>query len=180
VFHAGWLRRRADDASTLGVFMSSGSDVTDLRDEFDHMVAETNKQLTWANSPLHIRLFRWEDSPPQRADGDPNAQFRELASKAHLTLVLLHDDIRPGTEEELDAALACPDVQVAVLWTGDQTSPKGKKLRSYLEAHKNSFIWEDTGAPDSERCRLSLIGIIANLLIYGLSHQVEEPLYEQP
>jgi hypothetical protein len=181
VFHAGWLRRSADDASTVTVFMSSGSDVQDIRDEFEHMVGEANKQLTWAGSPLHIRLQRWEDSPPQRADGAPNARFKDLASKAHLTLVLLNDDIRSGTQEELEAALASPDVQVAVVWTGNPTSRKGVKLRRYLEARKDLFVWEKTGPPGSEPCRLSLLGIVANLLIYGLSvPQVTEPLYEQP
>jgi hypothetical protein len=114
-----FLRRNSAYNRRCDIFLSSGSDVHVERDRFERLAEVINKQLYWSfvdSLPVvQLNIVRWEQSVPQKTGGDPNSEFRRRAERSHITVVLLHDDIRPGTEDELEAALSAEAVQVSVI-----------------------------------------------------------------
>jgi hypothetical protein len=116
-----FLRRNSAYTRRCDIFLSSGSDVHVERDRFERLAEVINNQLYWTfvDSPpvVQLNIVRWEQAVPHKTGGDPNAEFRRQAERSHITVVLLHDDIRPGTEDELEAALSAEAVQVSVIWT---------------------------------------------------------------
>jgi hypothetical protein len=87
--------------------------------------------------------------------------YREAG--AQLTLVLLIDEIRPGTREELDAALAQVGVQVALLIFerpgGPTNVEKFRELEDYitqLRLRDDLFYDRRCGEPNSDEAWLAL------------------------
>lgn len=166
-----FLRRPQGLSYGFDIFLSSGSDIVAERDKFEHITATLNDQIYWTfwNAPPVFRLhvIRWEQSAPQKTDGDPNARFREQAERCQATVVLLHNDIRPGTKEELKAALGSADVQLSVIWM-EPTRPNSKKtreLQAFLNSMKNEFIWEETGPPGSDTAWLSMFKVVNRIAL---------------
>jgi hypothetical protein len=186
-----FLRRTRSSNFRCDIFLSSGSDVFAERDRFEQTAATLNDQLYWTfwNSyPLiHLNVVRWEQTAPQKTGGDPNARFREQAERCHITVVLLRDDIRPGTKDELEAALSSEDVQLAVIWM-EPEHPRARKtveLNRYLSTKKDEILWEKTGPPGSDRAWQSMFKII-NKATFEVFKEITEAgdsgavYYEQP
>lgn len=76
-----------------------------------------DQSLMEAGSKLRFECYRWEEYSPQKAPdgGKVNDIFVGRVRESHLTIVLLHDEVRPGTAEELNAALEEEEVQLAVM-----------------------------------------------------------------
>ncbi len=76
-------------ADEIVLFVSSGQDLIAERDHFCALVEVVDEQMYFAlrNRPdrLHLRATRWENDAAQRAYGDPNGAFRDMASSATLT-----------------------------------------------------------------------------------------------
>lgn len=181
-----YVRRALRPSRECVVFLSSGSDLLEERDCFEEMVKIVDEQIHWAEwrqDRVHIRVVRWEQDAAHRAGGDPNAAFRAQAASAHLTVVLLHDDIRPGTKEELEAALLEPDVQIAVVWM-EPTHPRRRAtvaLRRYLEGKKDVVIWSSTGAPGSRAATLAMMRVVARIVAdLGRPTESVDPTAELP
>jgi hypothetical protein len=161
------------------IFLSSGSDVFIERDRFERIVKELNDQFHAVFSEtfptiVNLHVVRWEQSAPHKTGGDPNAEFRKQAKRAHITVVLLHDDIRPGTKDELEAALNADDVQVAVIWMKPK-HPRAQKtvaLRKYLESKKDLIIWDSTGEPGSDDAWHSMVRVLTKAALTVLRDTV--------
>lgn len=160
-------------ADEIVLFVSSGQDLIAERDHFCALVEVVDEQMYFAlrNRPdrLHLRATRWENDAAQRAYGDPNGVFRDMASSATLTVVLLHNDLRPGTRNEILAALKRPEVQIAVLCfqPEDASSPETKRLLAFLDRHKKRFLWNDTGPPGSKEASLTMLKVVARASFDG-------------
>lgn len=163
----GYLLKPVVRSAACHVFLSSGSDVLAERNRFEELTKVLNEQLHWADfQGMHINVVRWEQDAPHRTGGDPNAEFRAQAARAHLTVVLLHDDIRAGTEDELKAALCEDDVQIAVIWM-DPAHPRSKKalaLKRFLEGVKDELIWDRTGPPGSDQAYVSMARVLSRVV----------------
>jgi hypothetical protein len=108
------------------VFLSSADEVRDLRDLTDELVrTAVGSPLLRLGIPVRFDVDRWERSAPHRIlpGATTNEEFVARAKHAHLVLCLLGDDLRPGTREELEAALAEPDVEISVVWCVDRNGP---------------------------------------------------------
>lgn len=115
---------------------------------------------------MNLRVVRWEQDAPKRVDGDPNGAFRRMAAAASVTVVLLRNDLRPGTKEEIREALKAPKVQVSALWLAPDhlRSKPTRDLEAYLNRKKQRFIWERTGVPGSREVSASMVKIIARVV----------------
>lgn len=165
-----YLRRPVARARSVTIFLSSGSDLGAQRDHFEELVRVVNEQLAAAcgpeQDPLYIHVQRWENDAPKRTDGDPNRAFREKAAKAHVTVVLLWNDIRAGTKEEIREALKEPDVQISAIWFKPEKprSAPTKQLQTYLDRKKKGFIWDPNGPPGTVESTVPMMKIIARTL----------------
>src|SRR4051812_42658952 len=90
-----------------------------LRQRVKRLVEDViNPQLlNYPEGRVTLALRLWEREAAQKAEPNENVNeiFVRYARESSLTIVLLIDEIRPGTMEELVAALGDDDVDLAVL-----------------------------------------------------------------
>ncbi len=160
------------------VFISSGSDLEAERNLLRELVDAFNKQAIDARAGFLFNIRAWEDAVTRRTFGDGNREFRYDASIANLVIVLLHREIRKGTEEELDVALEAENVQVAIILMDppDESSEveSEKRLNAKLSHIKADVRWFETKGPGDISVTIAMVSILARLLI-ELSSPVDEP-----
>jgi hypothetical protein len=156
-------------SNTYRLFLSSADDewTQKLRDRVKRLVDDViNPRLgDYREAGVWLALETWERGAAQRvARGRRvNDLFVDKAKAAQLTLVLLIDEIRPGTREELDAALAQVGVQVALLIFerpgGPTNVEKFRELEDYitqLRLRDDLFYDRRCGEPNSDEAWLAL------------------------
>lgn len=158
-----------DASNTYTLFLSSADDdeTKKLRSRVKQLVDDViDPQLRggYREAGVRLALDMWEREAAQRAapGRSVNDLFVERAKASQLTVVLLLDEIRPGTREELDAALAQLGVQVAVLVferpDGPLDAAKLQELKDYMDTLRNEIFYDDRcGEPDSDEAWLSLV-----------------------
>lgn len=110
-----------DTVRSYNLFLSSSDEdeTRRLRDRVRRLVDDViNPQLDeYSEAGVRLAVQRWEQTAAQRVEpgATVNGLFVAKARRAALTLVLLLDEIRPGTQEEFEAALSELDRQVSVL-----------------------------------------------------------------
>lgn len=154
---------------TYEIFISSGSDLAEQRNLLRQLVDAFNKQARDARVDYQIAVRAWEDAVSRRTFDDGNREFRFDAEIANLVIVLLHRDLRPGTEEELDAALQSPDVQVAIILMDPPpatTRVKAEKhLREKMAEIRDKVRWYLTDEPGHISVTIAMVSILARLFI---------------
>lgn len=156
-------------SNTYTLFLSSADDewTEKLRVRVKRLIEDViNPRLGgYRESGVRLALDMWEREAAQRtAPGERvNDLFVERAKASQLTMVLLLDEIRPGTRQELDAALAQLGVQVALLIfdrpEGPLDAQRFQELKDYIEALRardDIFYDGRCGEPDSDDAWLSL------------------------
>ena len=160
------------------VFISSGSDLSTERDLLRELVDAFNKQAIDARVGFLFTIRAWEDAVTRRTYGDGNREFRFDASIANLVIVLLHREIRKGTEEELDVALEAENVQVAIILMDPPDKSSEVESEKYLIAKlrqiKDEVRWFETGEPGDMSVTVAMVSILARLVI-DLSAPVDPP-----
>jgi len=178
-----YLLRPLDITHTATIFLSSGNDAARLRDRVDLLVRTISTQFKNASSPFRFEIDRWEDHAPQRAATENlNDEFVRCAKKSHLTLVLLLDEVRPGTREEIEGVLSETNTQLAVLrfkeTDGDELADDD--LRKFLEANKGKFLYKEVLGPDSDEALEAIMMVLGQVVADVTTNQVsEEPLSEE-
>jgi hypothetical protein len=149
------------------VFLSSGHDAVVLRDRAESLFAIASQLLVQHEAPFRIDVDRWEHTAAQRGESDHlNDLFVERAKRAHLTLVLLLSDIRPGTLEEVEAVLDdTTDRDVAVVWFHDPGVAPSAELAAFLDARRDEILYAEVGPPDSEDAWYGLVRVMTRLLV---------------
>lgn len=156
------------------VFVSSGDNLRPQRDLFESLAVAFNKQALDARAEYRIATRRWEDAVPRKTFRDGNREFRHDAATAHLVVVLLHRDLRKGTEEELLKAVKASRTQVAVIWMDPPPVNSRKKdareLRATLEKLRDEVRWVETGPPGDLTVAIEMAAILARVLV-DVSHE---------
>jgi hypothetical protein len=117
------LELRAAEKSRFSVFLSSPDEdfLVNLRDRVDSLVGELNAVLHWQREEFRFEVVRWETIAAQRASEDPLLLFVEEARRSHITLVLLADEMKDGTREEIEGAIAQDGVQISLIRFTDKS-----------------------------------------------------------
>lgn len=119
--------------------------------------------LRYPEAQVQLSLQMWERAAPQRVPEDTrvNEIFVEQVRESALTIGLLLDEVRPGTEEELVEALADPEVQVAIHVfdrQGEKPESPAKSVEAFLEEHQAKILYNDRcGDPDSDAAWFALL-----------------------
>jgi len=150
-------------------FISSASDVADQRDLFEAMVRSADNQFRLRRSetrPFTLVPDRWELDAGRRTT-DMNEEFVRRVREAHAVVVLLANQLRPGTEEEIEAVLDESTVQVSVIWMDKpEDSRKYRKLRKYLNDRANQLAYVKTGPPGSQESICAMVDVITAALAH--------------
>ena len=175
-----FLLRSGDDSKKYTVFLSYGEDGRQMCDLLDSMLREANAQLMEQGIPAMIYADRWDHSAAQRVDsGHVNEVFVERAAASHLTIVLLTNEIRPGTREELEAVLQNTETQLAVIWfdVGGEATEIGTPTGTYLKEVVNErMLYLKTGAFDSPQAWQSIFKVVTRLVVHIASTHDSTPL----
>jgi hypothetical protein len=149
----------------------------------DLLVRTISAQFQNARSPLRFEIDRWEDHAAQRATtANLNDIFVQCAKESHITLVLLLNEIRPGTREEIEGVLSEGNTQLAVLRfkENDDDELADEDLRKYLLANRSRLLYKEVVGPDSDEAWGAIIAVLARVVAEVTGGQVpEEPLSEQ-
>jgi hypothetical protein len=108
----------ATDEYTLFLSSSDQADVRMLRKRVKDLVEDViSPELRHSRASARLAVEMWERAAPERnRPGETtNQRFVRMAREASLTMVLILDELRDGTREELEAALDEPEAQLAVL-----------------------------------------------------------------
>src|SRR5262245_27776022 len=103
---------------TLFLSSSDQTETKALRRRIKSLIDDVySPQLRDNDERARLAVRMWERAAAEQAPpGETtNERFVRMARESSLTLVLILDELRDGTREELEAAIDEPDTQLAVL-----------------------------------------------------------------
>lgn len=172
-----------DTVRSYNLFLSSSDEAETrrLRERVRRLVDDViNPRLgDYEQAGVRLAVQRWEQAAAQRVGpGQVNELFVAKARRAALTMVLLLDEIRPGTREEFEAALAEADPQVSVLVfdrPGGSDASKLRELSVYLHQYRDQILYNDRcGLPDSDDAWIALVNALLHFT-FSAMQQNDEP-----
>lgn len=133
---------------------------------------------------MRIEVRRWEHYASQALHGARvNDVFVKEVLRSNMTLGLLIQDLRPGTLEELTAALTQVPERVAVLWFREPGEEPSTSLADFLKTWQNVLLYNEVGPADEDRAWLGLVRIVVDFLVRIFHDETEanttELFYEQ-
>lgn len=162
------MRIRPPSMGPYRLFVSSSNDLPlrRLRTRVKTLVDEViNPQLLdeYSDSGVQLAVEIWERVVPQQAHGGSvNDKFVEKAKNAQLTLVLLHDQLKQGTREELDAAIAAR-VEVSLLCfepSASLSNHRRARLRRDIRQYEHLLLYGRLGSPQSDDAWVGLTRVL--------------------
>jgi hypothetical protein len=148
-------------------FISSAADVNEQRDLFDAMVRSADNQFRLRRDetrPFSLVVDRWELDAGRRTT-EMNEEFVRRVREAHAVVVLLANQIGPGTKEEIEAVLDESTVQVSVIWMDKpEDSRKYRALRKFLTERGSELAYVKTGPPGSQESICAMVDVITAAL----------------
>jgi hypothetical protein len=171
-----------DTVRSYNLFLSSSDEeeTRRLRDRVHRLVDDViNPRLAdYEEAGVRLAVQRWEQMPAQRVEpGRVNQLFVTRAQRSSLTMVLLLDEIRPGTQQEFEGALADPNPQVSVLVferPGGSDPAKAAQLLNYLEQYKDQILYNvRCGEPDSDEAWLALVNALLEFTFSAMKQSDE-------
>jgi hypothetical protein len=179
-----FLQRSPDRQQVVRVFLSSGADLNPQRELFRGMVDATNKQFRdWGSRSRSfvILVEDWEGHAASRTPGHVNKMFVDDATDSHAALVMFANDIGPGTQEEFQALLKMPEVQLSVVWMKESRQRGTARIKQVLELCRKGdrLLYEITGPPGSNGSVVALLKFIQAIVADLTKDETrEEVLYE--
>ena len=163
-------------------FISSASDVTEQRELLTAMIRSADNQFRLRRDVTRAFTFavdKWELDAGRKTE-KMNAEFVRRVRDAHAVVVLLESQLRPGTEEEIEAVLQQSQVQVSVIWMDrPEDSRRYRKLRKYLDEKSSQLAYVKTGPPGSQESICAMVDVITAALAHlTQSERGEEPFSE--
>lgn len=163
-------------------FISSASDVTEQRELLTAMIRSADNQFRLrrdSTRPFTFVIDKWELDAGRRTQ-DMNAEFVRRVREAHAVIVLLESQLRPGTEEEIEAVLQESQVQVSVIWMDrPEDSRRYKKLRKYLKEKSDRLAYVKTGPPGSQKAICAMVDVITAALAHVTQTDHEEDPFSE-
>ena len=102
-----------------------------------------------------------------------------MAMKSTAVIVLLMDQVPPGTREEIEAVLNDPDIEVVVLWL----NPQGRtdsEVAQYLEEKRDVLRYEQLpGDLESEGTWIRISANLVYILLIAIGGFRESQFYER-
>jgi hypothetical protein len=176
-----WLSA-GTDKRIFTIFVSCGDDVQDLRELVTSLVDDAvNPVLAQMGVGVRLEVDSWWRTSPHRVpEGERgNTQFVERARAANMVLGLLIDDLRPGTQEELEGALDKDSTQVAVIWCvkrgGWPTTPAG----DWLGPRRNALYVDQAGPLGTNGPIVSIFRLLLETVFSAAGAQHSEAIRER-
>jgi hypothetical protein len=169
------------------LFLSSSDDppLRRLRSRVKTLVEDViNPQLIaeYPESGVTIALEVWERVAPQQAGGrSVNEIFVEKVRASQLTLVLLHDELKQGTREELDAAIAA-EAEVSLLCFQPSKGlavRRHRQLKRDIRQYQKLLLYGTLGSPQSDDAWVGLTRVLVAFTLASVRANMQ-PLGHEP
>jgi hypothetical protein len=182
--HSETLRPHIAGVRSYPIFISSAQDAEVLRDRVERVVNDCiNKQLSMRAWHVQFPIWRWEDVEARAADrGETvNDTFVQMARESSVVIVLLLDDLKPGTREELMAVRDDPDVDLKVLWfrRGRRLHLRQSSVEKFLNRHQDVILHTRIDGLDSEEAWVVVTRNLIATLLKALQSDDREPYVER-
>lgn len=145
------------DRYTLFLSSSNEPDARRLRERVKTLVDDVigpQLFLEYPESGVSLYVDMWERTAAQKVAGaNVNAQFVTRAQKANLTLVIILDELKNGTKEELEAAVAAPGVEVSLFSFAPSRNADPKqveRVKRTLRKYQDKVLYKRVGNPRSD------------------------------
>jgi hypothetical protein len=105
----------------------------------------------YPESRVTLEVDMWERTAAQKAAG--NAIFVERARASGVALVLIFDELRAGTKEELEAVVDEADVEVSLLSfdpSRNADPEQRKKVERVIRKYRGQLFYKRVGKPNSD------------------------------
>jgi hypothetical protein len=170
--------------SVLVVFLSSGDDVLELRKLVKMVIDDAiNPVLLELGIPIRLELDIWERTAGHRvpAGEGPNDEFVRRACAAHLVLAILDQVVGPGTREELDAVIAEPDVELAIVWCAEREQPwPTTALGAWLGPQRGTLYIDRAGGLGTDGPKNAIFKVLFQAALTAIGNNDDRgPIHEQ-
>jgi hypothetical protein len=163
------------------VFLSYGDEALKFKDRVKRLAEEAfAKTLENTDGSVILNVIEWRDLPARRAPGGgkTNDLHVEMAMKSAALVVLLMDEVPPGTQEELEAVLGDPGIEVVVLWLNPQGATDTEVARFLKEKSDVLRYKQLAGELDSEDTWVQISANLVYILLIAIGGVRESPFYE--
>lgn len=160
------------------LFLSSSNDapLRRLRKRVKTLVEDViNPQLLneYPDAGVTVYLDVWDRVAAQSAHGEPvNEIFVKKVKESQFTLVLLHDELKSGTREELDAAIAVDGEVGLICFEPSPTLSKSRRatLKKHVKSYEGRVLLNRVGSPQSDDAWIGLTRILVGFTLAALKH----------
>jgi hypothetical protein len=170
------------DQYTLFISSSDEEDVRPLRRRVKQLVEEVvNPQLAehYPEARVSLDVYVWERAVAQRTYGaSVNDRFVQQVRESSAAFVLLLNELRNGTREELDAALDA-DVEVSLLAfepDADLDERRREVLERDLKTYESLLFFNRLGRPDSDDAWLGVVRAVTAFAFAALRTSQHGPV----
>lgn len=158
------LPDRLGTQRTARVFVSSGDDAVNLRERFDDLISVVNPLLQ-ERADAHITVKKWEHAPAQVTPEGVIEKFVAQAVASDLTLVLLIDELRPGTRAEVEAVLDSGG-RLSILWFNDRDNVTANQdLIDFLDSIRTRVLYAQVGRPEADSAWLGMVKHVTAIIL---------------
>jgi hypothetical protein len=151
------------DRYTLFVSSSNEPAARRLRQRIKTLVDDVispQLNLEYPESCVAFYVDMWERTAAQKASGSSvNDQFVTRARSASLTLVLILDELRNGTKEELEAAVGEDGVEVSLLSfepSRNADPRQRRRVERTIRQYQNTLLYARVGKPSSDEAWVAI------------------------
>jgi len=182
--HTETLRPYIADVRAFPIFISSAADAMPLRNRVQRLVNDcVNSQLSMHGWHVQFPIWRWEDVEARAAHtGETvNDIFVQMAKDSSVVMVLLLDDLKPGTHDELMAVKDDPEVKLQVLWFRQRRRLRLRRtsVERFLSEHRDDILHTPIDDPDSEDAWVVVTRNLMATLLKALKSDDRKPYVER-
>lgn len=174
------LRPHLNQITRFAVFVSYGNEAKALKKRVKRLVEEAmSRQLTLGIWPIDLVVWDWRDMAGERApeDGRTNDLFVRKARESSVTMVLLCDQMPPGSEEELLEVVKDPEIDLKVIWLNADPSVESE-VAQFLGEHSDDFRYVELFELDSEDSWIALISNLVAVLLRAIRGRERPAFWE--
>jgi len=177
------LRLFGSQAAIVRIFLSSGDDALAERDFLDALIRDAiNPVLMDLDFKVRFEVDRWERTAPHKIlpGATPNDEFVARARRADLVISVLIDELREGTQGELEAVLKEDEIELSVVWCEDREGEPDTEASRWLALQDKRIIYDRAGRPDQTGPKIALARLATEAALTALkTHDPEGLLRER-
>jgi hypothetical protein len=188
-FFVGAAYGKARRPFTYDIFLSSSSEVKDLRDEVEELAMRSFSPALGLYANAGLNVVRWEQAQSGQVEGESvNGVFVRVVSECHHTLVLLMTHLGEGTREEVQEAIE-RDLPISIVrfepWPDYESGFDPAEIDAFMKGFNDRgkpVLYRPCGPPGSPSAVRALSQTFAEITLGAYTsflRETRDPLVEE-